>query len=447
MRTRSGRIAACCVVGAALSGGIATAVVEQIEDAAVVAEVAVRIDLPTGDVASVYDAGAVDAAVLRSAQTVAQQIGGVATAGRTGSLGLGGVFRSGARVAGPPIGYLTPVTFAAFPQSAIGWLMGDAVSAVVGNRSVAMNTETAALVGARVGDEIEFELLDGRFERVTVAAVLDRSLLGGTELAMTSDTANVLGHLDDTRVVIWNIDDRDDFDGAIRASGLDTRVDTRVARSWDPRDPDATLGSLDTKLKLGQLWYDLSGTGGFSVHPSWIAANLPTSRQLINATIPVYARCHNQIVDDLRAAFADIAAAGLARHIDVNNANTYGGCYAPRFSRNSGFVSRHTYAMAFDTNTATNCQGCVPPMNCDVVRIFRKHGFAWGGNFREPDGMHFEWVDERRDQIPYASDYCPNIVTVEARTGDTGDITPPRQLGIDVLIAGSFDEHDHGSHD
>ena len=59
--------------------------------------------------------------------------------------------------------------------------------------------------------------------------------------------------------------------------------------------------------------------------------------------------------------------------------------------------------MALDTNTVSNCQGCVPQMNCDVVRIFRKHGFAWGGNFLMPDGMHFEWVGERRDQLSYPS--------------------------------------------
>jgi len=56
-----------------------------------------------------------------------------------------------------------------------------------------------------------------------------------------------------------------------------------------------------------------------------------------------------------------------------------------------------------------NCQGCVPQMDCRVVRIFRAHNFAWGGNFINPDGMHFEWVGEPRNTLMYPSRYCPNV--------------------------------------
>jgi hypothetical protein len=114
----------------------------------------------------------------------------------------------------------------------------------------------------------------------------------------------------------------------------------------------------------------------------------------------------------LQAALAEVVGSGLGSQIDVANANRYGGCFYPRFNRvtgNLGFLSRHSWGAPLDTNTTTNAQGAVPRMNCDVVRIFRKHNFAWGGNFLTADGMHFEWVGERRDLYQYPSRYCPNL--------------------------------------
>ncbi|MEZ5256384.1 MAG: M15 family metallopeptidase [Ilumatobacteraceae bacterium] len=108
----------------------------------------------------------------------------------------------------------------------------------------------------------------------------------------------------------------------------------------------------------------------------------------------------------------DIAAAGLAAEINTANTNSYGGCFYPRLNRvtgNLGFLSRHSWGAAIDMNTTQNPQGAAPELNCGVVRIMRKWGFAWGGNFVNPDGMHFEYVGERRD-LPtgYPSAYCPN---------------------------------------
>ena len=69
-------------------------------------------------------------------------------------------------------------------------------------------------------------------------------------------------------------------------------------------------------------------------------------------------------------------------------------------------------------NTVQNCVGLRAEDELHVVQIFRKYGFAWGGNFLTPDGMHFEWVGERRDQLIYPSTYCPNI------PGATQSLTP-----------------------
>lgn len=97
--------------------------------------------------------------------------------------------------------------------------------------------------------------------------------------------------------------------------------------------------------------------------------------------------------------------------------------------------------MAVDTNTQGSCMGCAPPdMDCRTVRVFRKHGFAWGGNFLRPDGMHFEWVGEPRHQGLYPSRYCPNVesATNAAFGGDTQRST---LFVEDGLRSADGDEH------
>jgi len=268
---------------------------------------------------------------------------------------------------------------------------------------------------------------------LTVTGIRPYAQVGSAELVFTYEVAQRLGATADTRAVIYGFDDRAALDDALVTEGLTGRTDTKVNRSWDAPDPDDTLSTARAKDALGEPWYRFAADGSVEMHPTWKATNLTDGRVLLDSTIRITAQCHVAVVDDLRAALADVAAAGLASAIDVANANSVGGCYVPRFSRVSGqigFLSRHTYAMALDTNTDSNCDGCRPTMNCDVVRIFRKHGFAWGGNFRRPDGMHFEWVGEPRDQIAYPSTYCRNLAAAAPDGASAG------RLGAGALLAG-----------
>ena len=165
----------------------------------------------------------------------------------------------------------------------------------------------------------------------------------------------------------------------------------------------------------------------------------------------LYTGCHKTVRPSLQAAMNEVIAAGLEYSINYTHANSAGGCYYPRFNRltpNSrlGFLSRHSWGQAVDTNTVGSCQGCAPPdMHCGTVRIFRKHGFAWGGNFLTPDGMHFEWVGEQRDHLPYPSRYCPNPGS-SALDASGGDQTPSvAESGRATFFAddGFGDIHDH----
>lgn len=420
----------------ALGGATVTAVVTSIDGSAQVDTVAARLDPGVGDLAVAYDVGDVDRFVVDASAEATRRAGGYSSTRRGGSVGLWRITRDGVTVHAPPAGYLVPMVFSAAPTDAARGAYGIEIAQVMAAGDAVVNEMTADLTGLRVGDRLDLRSTSGGTVTVRVGMIATYDAVGGTELVFDTTVATRLGFTSDTSTLMWGFD-RSALESALVAVGLEGRSDTEVARSWDRPDPDATISTARTKVALGEPWYRVNDDDTISMHPDWIDTNLTDGRVLLHPTIRVRAQCHIAVVDDLTAALDELAAAGLASEIDVANANTYGGCYAPRYSRISGYLSRHTYAMAFDTNTSANCQGCVPRMHCDVVRTFRRNGFAWGGNFRRPDGMHFEWVGGRRDQIPYPSTYCPNLVesTVER-------FVPA--MGREVLAYGAIDQtHDH----
>jgi hypothetical protein len=114
----------------------------------------------------------------------------------------------------------------------------------------------------------------------------------------------------------------------------------------------------------------------------------------------------------LQGALNESKREGLEELIDLDYTNRFGGCFHARLHRISGdlgYLSRHSRRMAFDMNTATNPRGRAPNLDCRIVRLLRKWGFAWDGNFTPADGVHFEYVGERRHTIVYSSRYYPNV--------------------------------------
>lgn len=74
------------------------------------------------------------------------------------------------------------------------------------------------------------------------------------------------------------------------------------------------------------------------------------------------------------------------------------GCFAPRAKRVNGDLSTHSWGIAFDLNADDNPLAPKPgaPLVTTIpaqwVAEFQKCGFTWGGHFRRPDPMHFQFV-------------------------------------------------------
>jgi hypothetical protein len=161
-------------------------------------------------------------------------------------------------------------------------------------------------------------------------------------------------------------------------------VATLTAAAPDARQTAfLTGGSLADAV--GSFTYRYHPDGSVEPDPSWVAANLRTE------TVPILGRvtCHRVMLPQLRGALQEVVDSGLGDRIDPGD---YGGCYNPRFIANdpSRGLSLHTWGIAVDLDVHGNLRGTQGTMDPRVVDIFKRWGFAWGGDWAYTDPMHFE---------------------------------------------------------
>ncbi len=422
------------VAALGIGGAIVASGADPIDGEATATEVAERRLPEVIDVVTIHDSGELDAATKSRAIDAAGRAGANWSVVQSVSSAMTQVRRGGWVLQGAPSGYSYPMSTTFLTDDTIATLMGGDVLTGLTDRTLVMSSGTAALRGAQAGDVVTLRHVAGGTRDFTITQIVDDAITGGTELLMLPSAATRLGISRESRVLIWGFADRDSIMQALAAAGVvqsasagpgnvydppGTPRPIRLRRSWDPFDPDSTLGMARTKEVLGEFAYLLNSNGSVTVDSAWRSANIPSNPP---RAIGLTADCHVAIEPALQNALAEIATRGLSWTIDLSNSNRFGGCFVPRFNRltpNSsvGFLSRHTWGMAIDMNTVDNCQGCAPPGfartggGCETVRIFRKHGFSWGGNYTTPDGMHFEYVGEDRSQVPYPSRWCSNEPT------------------------------------
>jgi len=294
---------------------------------------------------------------------------------------------------------------------------GDAMADIVARGQVLMGETSAKVRRAQVGDVLL--LRDRKFwmHPFTIGAIVADEFVNSGDLFMSSSAAELLGEMPVSQIAITDIVSPASVLSGLKKKGITIGTEFRLRTSWDRKSPDSTLGTATAKKLLGEFSYRPTVGSSILVAGSWTSSNIAWKTRY--ADIKLGNNCHRLVVDAIQGALTEIKNAGLSRFVNTQNSNRYGGCFVGRYNRlagNFGAPSRHAWGMAIDINTDTNPQGGVPQMNCAVVRIFRKWGFAWGGNFWPADGMHFEYVGERRDQLGYPSRYCPNKAPLPAMT-------------------------------
>lgn len=135
------------------------------------------------------------------------------------------------------------------------------------------------------------------------------------------------------------------------------------------------------------------------VDPAWTAAHIVTVQ------LPQLGRrvqIHRDVADEFLGLFQSWEDAGLD-HLVV----TFNGGWVARYKRGHAGgddhdLSNHSWGTAFDINAQWNGLGNTPASVGEqgsvrpLVAIANARGWAWGGHWAKPDGMHFEWTGGAR---------------------------------------------------
>jgi len=147
----------------------------------------------------------------------------------------------------------------------------------------------------------------------------------------------------------------------------------------------AVLTGSSVVSKVGSFSYTRGPNGTIRPDARWVAEYVRAEPVPILGTVT----CNKGMLPQLRAALTEIVQRGLS---DKVHPSEYAGCYYPRYiGRNPvNGLSLHSWGIAVDLNVPGNQRGTVGEMDRTVVSIFKKWGFAWGGDWNYTDPMHFE---------------------------------------------------------
>lgn len=291
---------------------------------------------------------------------------------RTLALALGRTELNGTTVS---VAAVDPSTFRAWAPA--GTAESDPLWQSVARGELAVAHQVAQAQRLRLGGQAD---LGGATFRVGAFA----TALPGVDVVVDATLAGALGLRPYTAEVVSTGDTDPGAVGRRLAHlvGGRGRVDLLTAPEALPR---SFLTGSAAAAAFGTFSYRYFADGTIAPDPAWVAANIRTE------TVPILGpvTCHRLMFPQLRGALTEVVDKGLGGTIHKDE---YGGCYVPRFIERdpSRSISLHTWGIAIDLNVPGNQRGTSGEMDRRVVAIFKKWGFAWGGDWSYTDPMHFE---------------------------------------------------------
>ncbi len=332
----------------------------------------------------VRSVGALPSALVEQVAAI-PGVGAVASV-RAGALLLrGSADAAGVAVDAPPPGWGVPLEAIAVDPATYGALLpesgADAITTLAPGRAL-LGATSARIRGLGAGARVD---LDGG--TLEIAGVVDDALVGSAELVLHPADADRLG-LGGARYALARTDTGAAAAQQVVAAVLDgpgqvLPTDLGPApwpASWREVLPQAAL-----KERFGEFQIRPGSSGReMQQEPGWADAAIAT------AGVPIIGevRCHTAVIGPLRAALAELEAAGLAPLVDAGD---YAGCFSPRLIGPGAGPSRHAWGVAVDLNASRNPFGAASTQDPRLVEVMERHGFGFGGRWPVPDAMHFEY--------------------------------------------------------
>src|SRR6266487_3616252 len=310
---------------------------------------------------------------------------------------------SGRTVDRPPAGMAIPLELAGADPAALAPFVpavsGNLRASLEGGRAV-LGATSARLRRLGAGGTLELTPAPGTGgaeRRVSVAGMVPDAATGAHELLVSRTTAAALGQTTERYLLVAPAAGTAWQTVAARIRALLPASALPLLRIRGPgqarylRQADAVLAPVEEKALFGEFAANPQPRAGgrLTIDPRWVAAHITT------ASVPLLGpvTCNRAILPQLRGALAEVQRRGLGSLVHVND---FAGCYAARLIPGDPgpSIAHHAWGSAIDINARANPLGQHPTQDRRLVAIFERWGFAWGGDFLVPDGMHFELLHQ-----------------------------------------------------
>jgi hypothetical protein len=279
-----------------------------------------------------------------------------------------------------PDGWWYPVEVLAVDPARYDEVAGRELLGELAEDEAVLSESSAEVRGLAPGDRLGFA---GDVE-LTVVDVLPNRLVGAAEVLVHED-----GPLEvETEKYLLVAGGDGDLEQVLEELATDEREPRVVAKGETPvlRHAHGVLPSVERKEHFGEFaMQDLSGR---DIRPgqSWVDEHITVE------SVPIIGRvrCHEALIEPLRAAMEELQARGAEHVID-----DYAGCWVPRRSGATGPLSSHAWGVSIDFNAEANPYSAEPDQPDVLVEVMAEHGFLWGGDWDVPDAMHFELAPGR----------------------------------------------------